>query len=80
VEVLECLQKYGQRLDVEIAKETGLPLATVRTHLVGLVASGAVITCNLSRFDKGRRLDALQCRVAGYVPPRAPGRPPTSTK
>jgi len=80
VEVLECLQKYGQRLDVEIAKETGLPLATVRTHLVSLVASGAVVTCNLSRFDKGRRLDALQCRVAGYVPPRAPGRTPTSTK
>jgi predicted ArsR family transcriptional regulator len=80
VEVLECLQKYGQRLDVEIAKETGLPLATVRTHLVNLAASGAVVTCNLSRFDKGRRLDALQCRVAGYVPPRAPGRKPTSTK
>jgi DNA-binding IclR family transcriptional regulator len=80
VEVLECLQKYGQRLDVEIAKETGLPLATVRTHLVSLAASGAVVTCNLSRFDKGRRMDALQCRVAGYVPPRAPGRKPTSTK
>ena len=25
MEVLECLQKYGQRLDVEIAKETELP-------------------------------------------------------
>ena len=78
MEVLECLQKYGQRLDVEIAKETGLPLATVHTDLVGLVASGAVITCKLSRFGKGRRLEALQCRVSGYVPPRALGRTPMS--
>jgi DNA-binding IclR family transcriptional regulator len=80
VEVLECLKKYGQRLDVEIAKETGLPLAMVHTHLEGLVASGAVITCKLSRFGKGTRLDALQCRLSGYVPPRAPGRTPTPIK
>jgi DNA-binding IclR family transcriptional regulator len=62
-----------QCLDVEIAKEIGMPLATVRTHLAGLVATGAVIKCNLTRFEKGERIDAWQCRVAGYVPPRAPG-------
>lgn len=80
MEVMECLQKYGQRLDVEIAKETGLPLAMVHRHLVGLVASGEVVTCKLTRFGKGRRLDALQCRVSGYGPPRAPGRIPASSK
>ena len=79
VEVLTCLQKYGQRLDLEIAKETGVPLETVRERLSALVASGAVITCNLTRFEKGKRIDAWQCRVAGYVPPRSPGRKPTRT-
>jgi DNA-binding IclR family transcriptional regulator len=73
-EILECLKKHGQRLDSEIAKETGVPLATVRHHLAGLAASGAIITCQLTRFDNGKRIEALQCRVSGYVPPVAPGR------
>jgi predicted ArsR family transcriptional regulator len=74
VEILECLKKHGQRLDIEIAKETGVPLAMVRTRLAGLAATGAIVTCNLTRYEKGQRLDALQCRMSGYVPPPAPGR------
>jgi DNA-binding IclR family transcriptional regulator len=73
-EILDCLKKYGQRLDVEIAKETGVPLAMVRERIAALAATGAVITCSLTRFDKGKRIEALQCRVSGYVPPLAPGR------
>lgn len=73
-EVLECLKKYGQRLDLEIAKEMNMPLATVRQRLAGLAATGAVITCTLTRFEGGKRIDAWQCRVSGYVPPLAPGR------
>ena len=78
VEVLECLKKYGQRLDVEIAKEIGVPLATVRTRLLGLAATGEIITCHLTRFEGGKRMEAWQCRVSGYVPPPAPGRKPKS--
>ncbi len=74
MDVLECLKKYGQRLDLEIAKETGVPLATVRMRLAGLAATGAIITCNLTRFERGKRIEAWQCRVSGYVPPPAPGR------
>jgi len=74
VEILQCLKKHGQRLDVEIAKETGLPLALVRQRLSGLAATGAVIMCNLTRFENGNRIEAWQCRVSGYVPPLAPGR------
>jgi predicted ArsR family transcriptional regulator len=73
-EVLACLKKYGQRLDLEIAKEMGMPLATVRQRLAGLAATGAVITCSLTRYENGQRIDAWQCRVSGYVPPLAPGR------
>ena len=79
IEVLQCLTKYGQRLDSEIAKETGMPLAAVRQCLAGLVATGAVITCNLTRFENGNRIEAWLCRASGYIPPAAPGRKPKPT-
>ena len=74
VGILDCLKKHGQRLDVEIAKETGVPLERVRERLAALAATGEVITCNLTRFEKGKRIEAWQCRVSGYVPPLAAGR------
>ena len=74
IETLQCLKKYGQRLDLEIAREMGVPLATVRRRLVGLAATRAVVMCNLTRFEDGKRIDAWQCRVSGYAPPAAPGR------
>jgi transcription initiation factor IIE alpha subunit len=77
VDILDCLKKYGQRLDVDIAKETGVPLAKVRERLAALAPTGAVIICKLTRFEKGVRTDAWQCRMSGYVPPLAPGRKAT---
>jgi predicted ArsR family transcriptional regulator len=74
IEVLQCLKKYGQRLDLEIAKEMGVPLATVRQRLAGLAAAGEIIMCNLTRFEHGKRIDAWECRVSGYIPPLGPGR------
>ena len=78
-ETLQCLKKYGQRLDLEIAKEMGVPLATVRRRLTDLAATHAVIMCNLTRFENGKRIDAWQCRVSGYIPPVAPGRKAKAT-
>lgn len=77
MEILDCLKKYGQRLDVEIAKETGVPLEKVRERLAALATTGTVITCSVIRFEKGKRLEAWQCRVAGYVPHPAAGRKAT---
>lgn len=74
IETLQCLKKYGQRLDLELAKEMGVPLATVRQRLASLTATGAVISCSVTKFENGKRIDALQCRISGYVPPPAPGR------
>ena len=79
IETMKCLKKNGQRLDLEIAKEMGLPLATVRQKLTALAATGAVITCTLTRFENGKQIDAWQCRVSGYVPPLAPGRKAKAT-
>jgi hypothetical protein len=79
IETLQCLKKYGQRLDLEIAKEMRVPIATVRQRLASLAAAGEVVTCTLTRFEGGKRIDAWQCRVSGYIPPPAPGRKAKST-
>jgi hypothetical protein len=79
MEVLTCLKKYGQRLDLEIAKEMQMPLASVRESLSGLTTAGSVITCSVTRFENGKKVDAWLCRVSGYVPPVAPGRKPKPT-
>jgi DNA-binding IclR family transcriptional regulator len=79
IEILRSLKEYGERLDSEIAKELGMPLATVREHLASLAAAGAVITCHLTRFENGNRIEALLCRASGYIPPAAPGRKPKPT-
>lgn len=78
MEVLECLKKYGQRLDTEIAEEMGIPLEAVRKQLVELASKGDVITCQLTRYEQGRGVESWQCRVSGYHPPKAPGRKPSS--
>ena len=74
MEILECLKKHGERLDSEIAEETGVPLAEVRQGAADLAAAGALITCAVARFEKGVRVDAWLYRVSGYIPPAAPGR------
>ena len=44
IDILQCLEKYGERLDSQIAEETGVPLAAVRERAAGLAATGALIT------------------------------------
>jgi DNA-binding Lrp family transcriptional regulator len=79
IEILQCLKKHGQRLDLEIAKETGIPLSTVRERLRILADSREAIVCNLIRFENGKQIDTMQCRVSGFIPPAAPGRKPKPT-
>ncbi len=54
--------------------EPSLPLATVRRGLAELSATGAVVMCSLTRYEDGKTIEALQCRLSGYVPKPAPGR------
>jgi hypothetical protein len=74
MDILQCLKKYGQRLDSEIADETGVPLAAVRKRLAGYSDTGEVITCKLTRFANGAPTEAFLYRASGYIPPSAPGR------
>jgi predicted ArsR family transcriptional regulator len=77
-ETLQCLKRHGQRLDLEIAKEMRVPLATVRAHLTALADRREAIVCKTIQFENGRQVEAWQGRISGFVPPAAPGRKPKS--
>jgi len=73
-EILQYLKKHGERPDSEIAVATGIPLADVHLHLSELTAKGAIMSCHSTRFVKGKKVEAIICRLAGFIPPAAPGR------
>jgi hypothetical protein len=72
---LQYLKHNGERLDSEIATATGISLANVRLSVSELSTRGDVIVCR-SIFKDGKQMDAMLCRVSGYIPPAAPGRKP----
>jgi hypothetical protein len=72
-EILQYLNHNGERLDSEIATATGISLADVRVGVTELAARGHVMVCR-SIFKDGKQVDAMLCRVTGYIPPAAPGR------
>jgi DNA-binding Lrp family transcriptional regulator len=74
--ILQYLKNHGEQLDNEIARATGISLATVRSRLSELAIKGEVMTCHSIRFEKGRKIEGMSCRLVGYVPPATPGRKP----
>ena len=76
MDLLQCLKKHGQRLDWEIAEETGVSVSHVRERFAGLSATGEIIACKLTRFENGKPIDLVMYRASGYFPPPAPGRKP----
>ncbi len=73
-EILQYLKKHGERLDTEIAVATGLSLTNVRTCLSELTAKREIMSCHLIKFEKGKKIEGISCRLTGYIPPAAPGR------
>lgn len=72
--ILQYLKAHGERLDAEIAAETGLSLEKVCLRLSELSASGDVIMCRTTRFKDGKKIEGMLCRASGYVPQASPGR------
>lgn len=72
--ILQQLKKHGQMLDSEISVATGIPLKQVRSCLADMSAQGVILGCSVTRYAEGKPVQALQCRISGYVPPASPGR------
>lgn len=80
--ILEYMKKHGQKLDREIAKDTGISLTEVRMTIAELERTKAVSSCNITNFEGGVAVEGILCRFSGYIPPAAPGRkaaPQTTT-
>ncbi|OHC66490.1 MAG: transcriptional regulator [Rhodocyclales bacterium GWA2_65_19] len=75
-EIMQYLKANGQRFDSEIAAATGLSLAKVRRSISDLSARGEISKCSVTRFNNGEKVEGVLCRVAGYIPPKSPGRKP----
>ncbi|KYC29247.1 conserved protein of unknown function [Sterolibacterium denitrificans] len=75
--IFEHIKKHGQVRDAEIAVALGLGLAKVRSSLSDLSARGHISCCNVTRYQDGKPIEEILCRVSGYIPPAAPGRKPT---
>ena len=74
--ILQYLKKHGQQLDLEIAAGMGISLPKVRTSLLDLSSRGEISSCNVTRFNDGKPVSGTLCRVAGFIPPSAPGPKP----
>lgn len=73
-DILLYLKNNGEQLDSQIATATGISLAKVRSSVTELSARGDVVVCRSIRFKDGKQIEALLCRMSGYIPPAAPGR------
>ncbi|KXS31192.1 MAG: Uncharacterized protein AWT59_2680 [Candidatus Gallionella acididurans] len=73
-EILNYLKKHGEKLDAEIAQGAGLSLTKTRNYLAELAAKNEVVLCDSIRFEKGKKIEGILCRVSGFTPPAAPGR------
>jgi hypothetical protein len=74
--ILQYLRKNGQHLDSEIALATGISLQQIRTSLSALSLRGEISQCSVTRFNDGKPVEGILCRIAGSIPPAAPGRKP----
>jgi predicted ArsR family transcriptional regulator len=73
-EILQYLKINGERLDAEIAHAVGMSLANVRKHLIELAAKGEIMSYQSTKFENGKKIEGIRCRLAGFIPPAAPGR------
>jgi hypothetical protein len=74
--ILHYLKKHGQQLDSEIATGTGIPLSMIRSSLSELSALGEISRCSVTRFNDGKPVEGMLCRIAGFIPRPSPGRKP----
>ena len=78
--ILQYLKRNGEQLDMDLARELRLSLEKVRADIQDLSAKGAVMSCFVTRYRGGERIEGWACRVSGFIPPAAPGRKSGPTK
>lgn len=73
-EILDYLNKHGECLDTTISLATGIPLAEINLHLTKLASKGEITACHTIRYENGRKIEGISCRISGYIPYAKPTR------
>lgn len=73
-QILQFLSKQGEQIDTDIAEAVGISVIKTRDYLAELSKQGEVISCNTMRFVKGKKIEGVSYRLAGFTPKAAPGR------
>ncbi len=73
-EILQLLKTSGEQLDTEIATAVGLSIISTRSIIADMTIRGEIMSCQVTRFAKGKKFDGMSCRISGYISPAAPGR------
>lgn len=72
-DILEYLSKHGESHDTRIAEATGNTLASTRIKLAELAAQNEIMVCHSTRFEKGKKIEGINCRITGFIPKAKPG-------
>jgi DNA-binding Lrp family transcriptional regulator len=78
-QILQYLQKHGERLDAEIAKAANLSLSKTRLYLAELAAKGEIVAYHSTRYEEGQKIEGIRCRLSGITPKPSPGRKKKAT-
>lgn len=73
-QILKYLDAKGERLDSDIAQAIGMSLQQARVYLAELTSSGKIMSCLSIKYEKGKKIEAISCRIVGHIPKAAPGR------
>lgn len=74
--ILQYLKTHGEQMDTAIAKATGITLENVRLQLSELAAKREIMSCDSIRYEKGKKIEGMRCRLTGFTPPAKPGAKP----
>jgi len=72
-QILQYLKTHGEKLDTEIADAAGIPLTKTRLYLAELAAKREIMVCDSIRFEKGKEIRGISCRLSGFIPKAKPG-------
>lgn len=72
-QILQYLKTNGDSLDTKIAEATGITLSKTRIHLAELAAKREIMVCDSIRFEKGKEIRGLSCRLSGFELKAKPG-------
>lgn len=74
--ILQFLKTNGEGFDADIAKALRIPIGQVNKYVSELSNAGEVICCKVTKYQDGKMVQGVTCRLAGKLPTPAPGRKP----